>query len=235
VCDSLGLNPLTQPFDYIRLSGKLVLYAKRDAAEQLRKLHGISITDVQAANVGDVYVVTVKAQDATGRTDASTGAVPIGTLKGEALANALMKAETKAKRRVTLSICGLGMLDETEVESIAPRPPVVVEAPATPSLTNELPAGAEVIERLETQSTEHGLFAKVILRGGRELVANGAQMIAALEQWCQDGLPLELVTKRVKKRGSNPPEFYEKLEEARALVPPKPSLAPDVSEADAVL
>jgi hypothetical protein len=32
--------------------------------------------------------------------------------------NALMKAVTKAKRRVTLSICGLGMLDETEVETI---------------------------------------------------------------------------------------------------------------------
>ena len=28
-----------------------------------------------------------------------------------------MKCETKAKRRVTLSICGLGMLDETEVET----------------------------------------------------------------------------------------------------------------------
>ena len=35
-----------------------------------------------------------------------------------ALANAIMKAETKAKRRVTLSICGLGMLDETELETI---------------------------------------------------------------------------------------------------------------------
>src|SRR5690606_24912460 len=34
------------------------------------------------------------------------------------LANAYMKAETKAKRRVTLSICGLGWLDETETETI---------------------------------------------------------------------------------------------------------------------
>jgi hypothetical protein len=34
------------------------------------------------------------------------------------LANALMKAETKAKRRVTLSIAGLGWLDETELETI---------------------------------------------------------------------------------------------------------------------
>src|SRR3990167_4135540 len=30
-----------------------------------------------------------------------------------------MKAETKCKRRGTLSLCGLGLLDETEVDSIA--------------------------------------------------------------------------------------------------------------------
>jgi hypothetical protein len=42
----------------------------------------------------------------------------VGNLKGDALANALMKAETKAKRRVTLSIAGLGWLDETELETI---------------------------------------------------------------------------------------------------------------------
>ena len=32
--------------------------------------------------------------------------------------NAKLKAITKAKRRVTLSICGLGFLDETEIETI---------------------------------------------------------------------------------------------------------------------
>jgi len=32
--------------------------------------------------------------------------------------NAVMKAVTKAKRRLTLSLCGLGWLDETEVDSI---------------------------------------------------------------------------------------------------------------------
>jgi len=44
--------------------------------------------------------------------------VALGTLKGDALANALMKCETKAKRRVTLSLAGLGWLDETELETI---------------------------------------------------------------------------------------------------------------------
>lgn len=118
VCESLGLNPLTQPFAYITLNGKLTLYAKRDATEQLRKVHGVSISELEKTFNADLYIVTAKAVDNTGRCDVSTGAVNIGGLKGENLANAIMKAETKAKRRVTLSICGLGLLDETEVSSI---------------------------------------------------------------------------------------------------------------------
>ena len=54
--------------------------------------HGVSILDVTSQRLDDVYVVTAKAADRTGRTDAATGAVAIGNLKGEALANALMKA-----------------------------------------------------------------------------------------------------------------------------------------------
>jgi hypothetical protein len=51
-----------------------------------------------------------------------------------------MKAVTKAKRRVTLSICGLGMLDETEVETIPNVQiidPPALEAPRDEPLTHE--------------------------------------------------------------------------------------------------
>ena len=44
-------------------------------------------------------------------------------LAGDALVNAKLKAITKAKRRVTLSICGLGFLDETEIETIPTAAP----------------------------------------------------------------------------------------------------------------
>lgn len=118
VCASLGLNPLTKPFEYITLNGKLTLYAKRDAADQLRAINGVRITITAREQAGDVWIVTARAEMPDGRGDESIGAVNIQGLKGEALANALMKAETKAKRRVTLSICGLGWLDETEVETI---------------------------------------------------------------------------------------------------------------------
>lgn len=118
VCESLGLNPLTKPFEYITLNNKLTLYALRSATEQLRKIHGVSVLEMTCQTIGDVYVVKAKFMDKDGRTDHATGAVPIKGLTGEALANAYLKAETKCKRRGTLSICGLGMLDETEIESI---------------------------------------------------------------------------------------------------------------------
>jgi hypothetical protein len=118
VCRSVGLNALTKPLEFLHLNGRLRLYALRDATDQLRRLHGISITIVNRQRELDIYVVTARATDPHGRTDESTGAVAIGGLKGEPLANALMKAETKAKRRSTLSICGLGWLDETELDTI---------------------------------------------------------------------------------------------------------------------
>ena len=128
VCKSLGLNPLTRPFEYIVLNGKLTLYARRDATDQLRARHNVSIDIVSRERLDDVYVVMARATTEDGRSDESIGAVAVGGLKGDALANALMKAETKAKRRATLSLVGLGWLDETEVETV-PGARVVVERP----------------------------------------------------------------------------------------------------------
>jgi hypothetical protein len=139
-CESLGLNPLTRPFEYITLNGKLTLYARKDATEQLRRQHGVSISIVARELVEGVYVVTARAATADGRHDESIGAVPVEKLQGEARANAYMKAETKAKRRVTLSIVGLGWLDETEVSSISDARPATVDA-STGEIITTKPAG----------------------------------------------------------------------------------------------
>src|SRR6187399_653519 len=137
VCDSLGLNPLTQPFEYLRLSGREVLYAKRNCTDQLRHAHHISVTIAARELVEDCYVVTARASFPDGRHDESIGAVPIAGLKGESRSNAMMKAETKAKRRVTLSLVGLSTLDESEVDSIpgaqvviGGMPPLQLDPPA---------------------------------------------------------------------------------------------------------
>jgi hypothetical protein len=134
VCESVGLNPMTRPFEYLTLNGRLILYARKDCTDQLRKIHKVSVTDLIESEREGVFVVTAKVVNADGRTDAAKGAVNISKLQGDALANALMKAETKAKRRATLSICGLGFLDETEVEDIpqGARPDTLPKKDARP-------------------------------------------------------------------------------------------------------
>lgn len=144
-CRQEGLNPASQPFVYMKQQGKEILYGGKNAADQLRKLHGITIRIVDQRQIQDVWQVTVEATDPNGRTDTDFGVVTLGNLKGDALANALMKAVTKAKRRVTYSICGTGVLDETELETIPGvqrmETPPPVAAPLKPA-----PVVAEVID-----------------------------------------------------------------------------------------
>lgn len=157
VCNACELNPASRPFDFISVRGKTgprtILYATKAATEQLRKRDRVSLTIVSQKEEGGLYVVTVEAATPDGRKDTDVGAVAFGAganaLQGEDRANAVMKAMTKAKRRATLSICGLGMLDESEVESAAapaaaPQPSrapdvVQVQAPA-PAAASPQPA-----------------------------------------------------------------------------------------------
>lgn len=133
VCSSIGINPLTQPFQYLQLGGKLVFYATRNCTDQLRSLNQVSVTIQSREKVDDLYVVNARATLPGGRTDESIAAVQLTGLKGDALANAIMKCETKAKRRVTLSICGLSFMDESEVETVRGAVPIdVTEAHALP-------------------------------------------------------------------------------------------------------
>ena len=179
LCDMMGLNPLTKPFEYITLQGKLVLYATKGCAEQLRKIHKISVRITDRQTINDVYVVTVEASGPDGRVDGATGAVPIQGLKGLDLANAFLKCETKAKRRVTLSICGLNMLDETEVDDIPARQK---GDPTLPSMGAAIAqANADAEEMARENGTDEGRgyripFGKYRLRsleevGPRDLAA----------------------------------------------------------------
>lgn len=118
VAESSGLNPLTRPFDLIPgQGGKLVLYANKGATDQLRKIYGLNARLLSQETINGVRVVTVEVTDGI-RSEVNIGAVDISKAQGEGLANALMKAITKAKRRATLDWCGLGLLDELEVEGL---------------------------------------------------------------------------------------------------------------------
>lgn len=117
-CAQAGLDPAAKPFDLLSLSGKQVLYANASCTQQLCKIHKLSVEVLDRTKIDDIFVVNARVRGPDARSTDNTGAVSIGGLKGEALSNALMKATTKAIRRTVLAHVGLGMLDETEVETI---------------------------------------------------------------------------------------------------------------------
>lgn len=161
VCKSMGLNPLTRPFEFITLKGKLTMYARRDCTDQLRKIYGVSCEKVEHKKEDGLYIVSVTVRDREGRADVSIGAIALGAQKGEELANLIMKAETKAKRRATLSLCGLGILDETEVETIREKnitpQPAKLEEYKIPDVKPE----AQLLANAEQIATIKELAAKL--------------------------------------------------------------------------
>jgi hypothetical protein len=153
VCESMGLNPLTKPFSYLQLNGKLTLYALKDAADQLRKINGVSIDDVDVVETDTQFLVKVKGHDKTGRADVEIGVVSKKDMQGKQ-ENVQMKAVTKAKRRLALSLCGLGMLDETEIETIPGARPVDI---------------AETGEISEGKPTQH----EMTIEDARQVIVKG--------------------------------------------------------------
>lgn len=135
-CQSLNLNPRTRPFDWIEFydpetkGKKLTLYPNRSCAEQLRRQHQIRVQIVKEEIVGELFKVIVKGTRPNGVTDEATAYVPLtdkdgNRLRGQRLANAFMKGQTVAKRRLTFSM--VGMFAPPEMEELQQARIVVVD------------------------------------------------------------------------------------------------------------
>jgi hypothetical protein len=133
-CKQVGLDPAAKPFDLLKLNGKEILYANAGATQQLCAIHKLSTQITHRERIDDIYVVSVRVTASDGRVSENQGAVSVGNAKGDALANAILKATTKAIRRAVLAHCGLGMMDETEVETIpdARTAPIVITEDVRP-------------------------------------------------------------------------------------------------------
>ncbi len=153
VCDQYGLDPFTRPFEFIKMNGKLVLYATKSCASALQELKSISVEIVKQEQLMDNYMVTARGSRKDDNAPngvqvaENVGLVPIGGLKGDNLANAVMKAVTKAQRRLVLQMAGLGQTDESEIQSIAntssDNAVVRVEVDEQGEIVNETPIQKE--------------------------------------------------------------------------------------------
>lgn len=58
LCKSLGLNPLTNPIDYLTTDGKMTPYINSVGVAQIRAIHGISTKIVSRNADKEFYYVT---------------------------------------------------------------------------------------------------------------------------------------------------------------------------------
>jgi hypothetical protein len=132
LCRSLGLNPLTNPIDYLINEGKMTPYINSIGVAQLRAIHGISTkiisrtTDNQHMHY--VSAISPKARhcvivtDANGRNEEATAIMALidkygKPLLGQRRADKMMATETKAKRRATLALVGIPWADGVNIRS----------------------------------------------------------------------------------------------------------------------
>lgn len=143
-CNELGLNPNAQPFAFLKLNGKEVMYPTRGATDQLARIHQVNREIIDGPKLMDLggaklLFAACRATLASGRVETATAAVPLPS-GGEAIANAVMKVETKARRRATLAILGLALTDESEMDTIPAAARVDVPAPSREEIAQAMAA-----------------------------------------------------------------------------------------------
>lgn len=118
----LHLNPFTNSILlYSNPKGELFPYVTKDACAQLRVIREISVTQMSdPIYIPELKTVTVKISGMTkkGRMEMALGSVSLENVVPQEFANHIMWAETKAHRRLTLSLSGLGLLADVEVHDM---------------------------------------------------------------------------------------------------------------------
>lgn len=165
-CDALGLDWRTKPFAYVKRDGVESLYLLAEGAHQLRAnrgIHPLGAPDLQFHD--DHVIVTVTMVDRDGRKETDIGVVALAGLRGQAYGDAIMKAVTKARRRCTLALCGLGaemVLDGDEIDvSWEPVPDEIDEQRAAMRAYNRSISGprmptSRLFKRFWATAREHG-------------------------------------------------------------------------------
>lgn len=124
LCERYDLDPLLRPFDLISFQGKAKFYLTASATNQLAAKKNLTrtVSNIELDEQRFIAKCAVSVSSPEGRSETSICYIGIGKfvpgtkedpkpkkvlLDGDELANALLKLDTKAKRRATLSFFGL--------------------------------------------------------------------------------------------------------------------------------
>lgn len=122
LAEQMGIDPAFSPIDFIpdKKTGRLVPYINSRGAAFLRRKHGLEVTGIEVVvHREGLVVLRCVLRGGDGRTDQALGAASWLPDMPTEEARAWLVAETRAKRRATMSAVGIfleGPSDEVEGE-----------------------------------------------------------------------------------------------------------------------
>ena len=128
-CERVGISPLAVPFSLMKTQRGMQLVANRNFYDAVASKYAVSRECVGEGffEGTDLYFTRYRASTPDGRVTEDMALVDTTGLNGNDLANAIMKAHTKGRNRVTRAHLGFPFPDETEAETVPGASVVSIE------------------------------------------------------------------------------------------------------------
>jgi hypothetical protein len=119
-CERVGISPLAVPFSLMKTQRGMQLVANRNFYDAVASKYSVSRECVAEGffEGTKLYFTRYRATTPDGRVTEDMALVDTAGLNGNDLANAIMKAHTKGRNRVTRAHLGFPFPDETEAETV---------------------------------------------------------------------------------------------------------------------
>jgi hypothetical protein len=197
----------------------LVLCATKGATDIIRNNLKISVKGLTDKQVNGSYVVTATGENKDGRQEMSFGSFYIDGLKGKDLDIAIMTAQTRALKRMTLQFAGGGLADESEVDMIATTATHKAQVPQTqPAAKPNAAPGEEFVRVTGDPAKDFPKDARLVptkaqLEAQRVLAGVNPEVLAKASSEARDA-----VLQEISSVSQNPPNEGVSLQ-VNAAVP----------------
>ena len=194
LCGVLGIPTPLNPFRFITLNGKMVMYAPNEAAQLIAASREASVDIVNKYRDKETNIYVVEIQVSTqARRVQNFAAIYVGGLTGQKLADAMMKCCTKGIRRTIFGAFGLSIADDDDVAANSPPPaPLKIQASEVIEAYTA-PVKPENVDLQEaTIEARSGLFRRLI--GKDSMFGKEVGKAKAWVEDMTDGVPLEQLT-----------------------------------------
>lgn len=241
LCERYNLDPILRPFELISFSGgQQKFYMTASATNQLANALSLTreIVQLEIDEQRMIAKCTVKVSSPSGRSETCNAFIAISKfqqpkerggiptkvlLEGEDLANTLMKLETKAKRKATMSFFGI-MDAGTDYED-RPTTPLAAPDVSRPAVIADAQKASEIVE-VKTELPAESMNAQAVAPTPTEKPARATRKPAAAKP-----APAETVDDRKEVEASIPTIDVAPVVEAK----PEPVAEPVVPKVQKVL